>query len=165
MKEKSELKTHKLSLCPKLYYPFCFPNNLICIEKKEAPVVCHSIVTKSPGRKTGREASLAAVAGKDGVLPLHFLYSLLGVGAATRGLCWEYLNKHSLQPCHQAQWVCHSGGHSSVAWSIKRNTAGLAERLPTLSNRRKAMQWNTSLQPTPKNVHLSWRSRLLYWVT
>lgn len=53
MNEKSELKT--LSLCPTLYYLFCFSSNLMCMEEKEAPAIGHSVM-KSPDRQIVREA-------------------------------------------------------------------------------------------------------------
>ena len=51
MNEKSEL--YALSLCSKLYYPFCFPNNLVCIEERGTLIICYSIMNY-PCTPTGK---------------------------------------------------------------------------------------------------------------
>ena len=72
-------------------------------ERNPYYLLFHHELPLHPDRKIIKEACLAAVATKDGFLPLHFPDTLLGFGAARRGLCWGYLDIYSLQLCHQAQ--------------------------------------------------------------
>lgn len=57
--------------------------------------------------------------------PLRSLGTPRGLGAAGRGLCWECLSRCSLRRHHRALSACRSGGHSSVAWSARRQKVQL----------------------------------------
>lgn len=53
--------------------------------------------------------------------PWHSPGTPRGLGAAGRALCWGCLSRCSWRQHHQALSACHSGGHSSVAWSARRH--------------------------------------------